>query len=151
MLRTRLPAVRNRLLEQPDNPRFLCRLGWTCFRLAQAVQQRDSSSAAGWFYAGEADEAAKLLEEANVTFQRAARLSLTLEFRVEAYQGMANLFQAEGRSGKALAMLGKVLALQPNNWPTSFRMASLLQQMGQREASDRALTLSRSWRTPEWF
>src|SRR5205823_12332083 len=63
-LRVRLDYTRMRLADQPEHQRLLCRLGWTCFRLAQAVRQRSDGSDARWFYESAGDEPAKLMQEA---------------------------------------------------------------------------------------
>ena len=120
-------------------------------RFKEDIKPMDRASDALWFYRGAENDPDDLLQRAVTALNQAARLSLTREYRVEAYQALANIFQTEERRPESLAALEKIATLQPNNWPASLRMAAILQQMGQQDGSNRALALSKSWRTPEWF
>jgi tetratricopeptide (TPR) repeat protein len=150
-LHMRLAHTRSTLARLPDSARFYCRLGWICYRLAQIMRQRDVASPQSWLWESARKKPEALLEEAVVALQRAARLSSTREYRVEAYQGLAAVYQSEERWEEAVGALQKVVALQPNHWVASQRMASILGRLGRPEEARRALKMADSWRTSEWL
>jgi tetratricopeptide (TPR) repeat protein len=114
------------------------------------MSQRTGSNDARWFYPSARERPEALMEEAIRTLERTARLSRTREYRVEAYQGLAAIYLAKGRPEDSLALLRKIVVLQPNNWPASQRMASVLRRLNRPAEAKRALKMGESWLTPEW-
>ena len=91
------------------------------------------------------------MEEAVASLRQAARLARTQEYRVEAYQGLAQVYQSQKRWEDAVAALRKIVVLQPNNWMASQRMAAILEHLGRAEQTRQALKMANSWRTSEWL
>jgi tetratricopeptide (TPR) repeat protein len=150
-LRLRLELLRARVVDMPDNVRLLCRLGWTYYRLAQAVSRREGTTVESLYYPDSGLTPDDLLERAIEVLQHAARISRTREYRVEAYHGLAVVYQEQERWKEALGALRRIVALQPNNWPANQRMASVLQRMQRPVEAQDAVRRGNSWRTPEWF
>jgi tetratricopeptide (TPR) repeat protein len=151
MLRMRLDYTRFSLASRRNNARLLCRLGWTYFRLAQNIRARTAPAATGWYYDPVDSNPKRLLTEAEKALRRAAAVSRTREFRVEAYQALAILYQDQERWEDALEVLERIVALQPNNWPANTRIAGILRRLGREKEYTQALQRADAWRTREWL
>jgi tetratricopeptide (TPR) repeat protein len=151
MLRMRLDYTRFSLARRPDNARLFCRLGWVYFRLAQTIRRRTGPATSGWYYDPADGNPERLLTEAEKALRRAAAVSRTREFRVEAYEGLAVLYQDQDRWEDALSVLERIVALQPNNWPANTRVAGILRRLGREKDYAQALRRADAWRTPEWL
>jgi tetratricopeptide (TPR) repeat protein len=151
MLNMRLDYTRSSLASRPDHVRLLCRLGWIYFRLAQTIRHRNGPTSNGWYYDPARMKPAVLLEEAEKALRRAAAVSHTSEYRVEAYQGLAVLYQDQQRWEDALGVLQKIVTLQPNNWPANHRIAGILRRLGREREYAQALRRAGDWRTSDWL
>jgi tetratricopeptide (TPR) repeat protein len=179
-LRLRAQFLEMRVLDQPESPRLLCRLGLTYVRLGQVMAARNKAALGAWPLApGESgrrqtrETASRLVlpstkhqapsaafpqislvdcrRRAAEALKAALGCARSREMRVECYLGLAELYRTEGNPLAGLGMLRRVLVLQPNHWLAQLRAASLLARLGNPDAARRHRALAERWHTPEWL